>query len=70
MQYIRYINYKNDDGTIETIEDFGLLIRGNYSRQYRRNILAGYRLNDTRYYGSNRASKSYYQSLKDKDTVK
>lgn len=64
MSYIRYINYRNDDGTIETIEDFGLVIKGNLDRQSRRNILAEYKMIDNRYYGSNRASKAHYESLK------
>lgn len=61
---MRYINYRNDDNTIETIEDFGLLIKGNIDRRSRRNILEEYRLIDNRYYGSNRASKAHYESLK------
>lgn len=68
---MRYINYRNDDNTIETIEDFGLLVKGNIDRRSRRNILEEYKLIDRRYYGSNRASKAHYESLKqDKDTAK
>lgn len=59
-----FINYKNDDGTIETIEAFGAYVKGNYSRQYRRDLLVEHRLNDSRYYASNRASKSYYDNIK------
>ena len=61
---MRYINYRNDDNTIETIEDFGLLVKGNLDRHSRRNILAEYKMIDNRYYGSNRASKAHYESLK------
>lgn len=65
---MRYINYRNDDNTVETIEDFGLLVKGNIDRRSRRNILEEYKLVDNRYYGSNRASKAHYESLKqDKD---
>ena len=74
MRFIRYINYKNDDGTIETVEDFGLIIKGNLDRRSRQNILDEYQLISPNYYASQRASKDYYQSLKDKaldkDTVK
>lgn len=74
MRFIRYINFRNDDGTIETVEDFGLIIKGNYSRQYRQKILDEYQMISPNYYASQRASKDYYQSLKDKaldkDTVK
>lgn len=70
MRYIRYINFRNDDGTIETVEDFGLIIKGNYSRQYRKKILDEYQLISPNYYASQRASKDYYQSLKDKDLNK
>lgn len=63
---MRYINYRNDDNTVETIEDFGLLIKGNADRRSRRNILEEYKLIDNRYYGSNRASKAHYESLKQK----
>lgn len=61
---MRYINYRNDDNTVETIEDFGLLVKGNIDRRSRRNILEEYKLIDSRYYGSNRASKAHYESLK------
>lgn len=61
---MRFINYRNDDGTIETVEDFGLLVKGNLDRRSRRNILAEYKMIDNRYYGSNRASKTHYESLK------
>ena len=61
---MRYINYRNDDNTIETIEDFGLIVKGNLDRRSRRNILAEYKMIDNRYYGSNRASKAHYESLK------
>tara|TARA_R110002167_G_scaffold56733_3_gene161001 strand:+ start:485 stop:691 length:207 start_codon:yes stop_codon:yes gene_type:complete len=61
---MRYINYRNDDNTIETVEDFGLLVKGNIDRRSRRNILEEYKLADSRYYGSNRASKAHYESLK------
>lgn len=74
MRFIRYINYRNDDGTIETVEDFGLIIKGNLDRRSRQNILDEYQLISPNYYASQRASKDYYQSLKDKvsdkDTVK
>lgn len=61
---MRYINYRNDDNTIETIEDFGLIVKGNLDRRSRRNILAEYKMIDSRHYGSNRASKAHYKSLK------
>ena len=61
---MRFINYRNDDNTIGTIEDFGLIIKGNLDRRSRRNILAEYKMIDNRYYGSNRASKTHYKSLK------
>lgn len=64
---MRFINYRNDDNTIETIEDFGLIVKGNLDRRSRRNILAEYKMIDSRYYGSNRASKAHYESLKDKE---
>ena len=70
MRFIRYINYKNDDGTIETVEDLGLLVKGNYDRQYRRDLLAEYQAVDSRYYASQRASKAYYESIKNKETAK
>lgn len=70
MSFIRYINYRNDDGTIETVEDFGLVIKGNLDRRTRQNILNEYQLINPNYYASQRASKDYYQSLKNKDTVK
>lgn len=74
MRFIRYINYRNDDGTIETVEDFGLIIKGNLDRRSRQNILDEYQMISPNYYASQRASKDYYQSLKDKaldkDTVK
>lgn len=74
MRVIRYINHRNDDNTIETIEDFGLVIKGNLDRRTRQNILNEYQLISPNYYASQRASKDYYQSLKDKalnkDTVK
>ena len=66
MSCIRYINYKNDDGTIETVEDFGLIIKGNLDRRSRQNILNEYQMISPNYYASQRASKDYYQSLKDK----
>lgn len=62
---MKYINYRNDDGTIETIEAFGSYTVGNMDRRSRINLLNEYRLNDSRYYGSNRASKAYYESLKE-----
>ena len=67
---MRYINYRNDDNTIETIEDFGLLVKGNLDRRTRQNILDEYQLISTNYYASQRASKDYYQSLKDKELYK
>lgn len=71
---MRFINYRNDDGTIETVEDFGLVIKGNLDRRTRQNILNEYQLISNNYYASQRASKDYYQSLKDKaldkDTAK
>ena len=70
MRFIRYINYRNDDGTIETIEDFGLIIKGNLDRRSRQNILDEYQLISPNYYASQRASKSYYQSLKDEELGK
>ena len=70
MRFIRYINYKNDDGTIETVEDFGLIIKGNLDRRTRQNILNEYQLISHNYYASQRASKDYYQSLKDKELDK
>lgn len=70
MSYIRYINYKNDDGTVETVEDFGLIIKGNLDRRTRQKILKEYQLISNNYYASRRASKDYYQSLKDKDKIK
>lgn len=70
MRFIRYINYKNDDGTIETVEDFGLIIKGNLDRRTRQNILNEYQLISHNYYASQRASKDYYQSLKDKASDK
>lgn len=66
MRVIRYINYRNDDNTIETIEDFGLIIKGNIDRRTRQNILNEYQSISPNYYASQRASKDYYQSLKDK----
>ena len=70
MRFIRFINYKNDDGTIETVEDFGLIIKGNLDRRTRQNILNEYQLISNNYYASQRASKDYYQSLKDKELDK
>ena len=70
MRFIRFINYKNDDGTIETVEDFGLVIKGNLDRRTRQNILNEYQLVSHNYYASQRASKDYYQSLKDKELDK
>ena len=70
MSYIRYINYKNDDGTVETVEDFGLIVKGNLDRRTRQNILKEYQLISNNYYASRRASKDYYQSLKDKEMGK
>ena len=70
MSYIRYINYKNDDGTVETVEDFGLIIKGNLDRRTRQKILKEYQLISNNYYASRRASKDYYQSLKNKEAVK
>lgn len=66
MRFIRYINFRNDDGTIETVKDFGLIIKGNLDRRTRQNILDEYQLISPNYYASQRASKDYYQSLKDK----
>ena len=68
MSYIRYINYKNEDGTVETVEDFGLIVKGNLDRRTRRKILNEYQMISNNYYASRRASKDYYQSLKDKET--
>ena len=62
---MKYINCRNDDGTIETIEAFGSYTVGNMDRRSRNNLLNEYRLNDSRYYGSNRASKAYYESNKE-----
>ena len=70
MRIIRYINHRNDDGTIETIEDFGLIVKGNLDRRTRQNILNEYQLISHNYYASQRASKDYYQSLKDKELDK
>lgn len=70
MSYIRYINYKNDDGTVETVKDFGLIIKGNLDRRTRQKILNEYQLISNKYYASRRASKDYYQSLKNKDLNK
>ena len=70
MSYIRYINYKNEDGTVETVEDFGLIVKGNLDRRTRQKILKEYQLISNNYYASRRASKDYYQSLKDKDKIK
>lgn len=70
MRFIRFINYKNEDGTIETVEDFGLIIKGNLDRRTRQNILNEYQLISHNYYASQRASKDYYQSLRDKELDK
>ena len=70
MSYIRYINYKNDDGTVETVEDFGLIVKGNLDRRTRQNILNEYQMISNNYYASRRASKDYYQSLKNKEMGK
>lgn len=69
MRFIRYINFRNDDGTVETVEDFGLIVKGNLGRRARQNILDEYKLISPNYYASQRASKEHYQSMKDKEFI-
>jgi len=55
-----YINYKNEDGTIETAED----MRG-MSKADKKELINNYNMLDG-YYASTRASKEFYTDKKDK----
>lgn len=55
-----YINYKRD-GITETIED----LRG-LTRREKMTLIREYRLVDVNYYLSSRATKQFYESIKDK----
>lgn len=54
---MNYINYRNDDGTIETIEDMREL-----SLTDKRYLIAEYAKVSANYYASSRATKDFYAS--------
>ena len=53
---MNYINYKNEDGTIETIEDMREL-----SLTDKRYLIDEYAQVSSSYYASQRATKAFYQ---------
>lgn len=57
---MNYINYRNDDGTIETIEDMRGMIR-----QHKIELINNYKTVSANYYASSRAAKDFYSSNKD-----
>lgn len=52
---MNYINYRNDDGTIEMVED----MRG-MSKKDKLALIAEYQLISANYYASSRTCKEYY----------